>query len=201
MLRLKGFVKILYSISDDRCHAYNPDDKMPVDKTKVLLGLDKYIAFKEPLDLDLYTTVLASTGDIDALTAKKVLRIAIADYNRLSVTMECDPEDYTIAGKKLRAPRQSKTPGPSTPSSQQGTRQSPMSSSRKNSSGGRSKSNGSSSGSAKKSAGKAVRKKRMSVLVRRKRRGSDDDSDEDDDDGNDDDEFDDSNSEDSDYSA
>jgi len=104
IMRLKGFIKAMYTISDERCHAFHPDEKLVNEKTKVVADLEKYSAFKDKLDVELLARALVPTGgsELDEPTAKKIVRTVISDYNRLSVMLDADPEDYTVAVKKTK---------------------------------------------------------------------------------------------------
>lgn len=104
VMRLKGFLKVMYSISDERCISFHPDEKVISEKAKALSGLEKFSAFKDTKDINLLAQALLPTTVelLDEATAKKILRIVISDYNHLSVMIDADPEDYAIAVKKTR---------------------------------------------------------------------------------------------------
>eukprot|EP01034_Spumella_vulgaris_P021271 gene21271-27294_t len=108
-LRLKYFLKSVYSLSDERCVSFNPEEKAVVAGTsstvdKVVLmetdmtyssssvGAADYASIFTPACL----SQLSRPSGPNAEHALSVIRAVVADHNRISILLHSDPDDFTL---------------------------------------------------------------------------------------------------------
>lgn len=114
LLRLKAFLKVGYQLSDDRCSAFNPDDKNSSvsgeASNEKLTGEDLPLFNAAPktaptLDeffSDKFQTMLTKRGQENLSALQSALlglvRSVCIDFNRISCLLVNDPEDFTYSG-------------------------------------------------------------------------------------------------------
>jgi hypothetical protein len=111
LLRVKSYLKTIYSISDEKCQQYSPNDPVTTasvnsDRIKsndmtinIFSSLPPYVTDSqrniynyEPQDY---------TKDTHSI-ACSIVHTCLADYNRLTAILESGPEDFVLAKSKKR---------------------------------------------------------------------------------------------------
>tara|TARA_A100001015_G_scaffold124639_1_gene138120 strand:+ start:10 stop:4383 length:4374 start_codon:yes stop_codon:yes gene_type:complete len=142
--RLKKFLKVYYTITNDKCQNFDPRDKMSTDKVKInLASTTKFDMSKSCVEMDDVLPFLnIKKGDLEELMKlkstiiengilKKVVLATITDYNRLCMLVDSDSQDdYTVIMKKssVNARRRVKTITGNINSSSPSSASSPLSS-------------------------------------------------------------------------
>ena len=111
LLRVKSYLKSIYSISDEKCQQYSPND--PVTSVNANADRIKLNDLTVNLFLSLPPYVTDSQRHIynyepqDYLKDKykvtsSIVHSCLADYNRLTAILESGPEDFMLAKSKKR---------------------------------------------------------------------------------------------------
>ena len=94
VIRLKGFLKEYYQLSNERCLHYNPEDKFIAEKSKINASVNKFIAFHAELNFNVYSSFLFDHNEEEIMkdknSLKKVIRysniVYIVLYKSIAVT-------------------------------------------------------------------------------------------------------------------
>ena len=80
VIRLKGFLKEYYQLTNERCLHYNPEDKFIAEKSKINSSVNKFIAFYAELNFNVYSSFLFEHNEEeimkDKISLKKIIRYA-----------------------------------------------------------------------------------------------------------------------------
>jgi hypothetical protein len=85
VIRLKGFLKEYYQLTNERCLHYNPEDKFIAEKSKFNSSVNKFIAFHAELNFNVYSSFLFDHNEEEIMKDKNSLKKIIRYSNTMIV--------------------------------------------------------------------------------------------------------------------
>jgi hypothetical protein len=114
LIRLKAFLKLIYGLNDERCQAFDANAKSNTTTIERAQRIDPTAVFTascpDATALQHFATCLPQfLGNIDIKTITSAFQLIVDEYNRLSLLLKWDPDDFKISSntKSKTTPRKS----------------------------------------------------------------------------------------------
>lgn len=106
LIRMKAYLKIVYTISDDKAALFDPSAKANSAQEKISVA-DHSVMFaaqsNEAADLSTFVSALGTTNE-DSSAAKDLLieamKMCVSEYKRVYTLLTCDPNDFSAGASK-----------------------------------------------------------------------------------------------------
>lgn len=99
LLRLKSHIKSLYSLSEEKCQTFSPDDKVSYEKVRANDLTEPFTPWSKEVS-PLFPS--AEGAALDSTSITPLLRFLTADFNRFLAAIESDSDDFVVTSNKKR---------------------------------------------------------------------------------------------------